>query len=291
MVPLISCAQEEPPPDSNAPPKPAGYSFPNLGAEPSQGQLQPDSSPLTGMQNATIGIPEIRHSYWAPGLQFGSNISPNSYGQTNSSWNATNYFIGTMSLLEAWDRGTLAVNYSGGGFVSTDSLRGNGWYQQLALAQSYQTPRWLIQIFDQFSYIPQSSFGFGGGTSLGIPGTGGPGNTTIPGLGGDYTQAKAFMASDLIYSNTAALQATYALTPRGSFTAAASYGVLNFLQSGNYDSNTLVSSLGYNYALTRNDTIGLVYRFSAYHFPGNPQAYGTMRSTLPSDASLPVTLP
>ena len=129
MVPLISCAQEEPPPDSNAPPKPAGYSFPNLGAEPSQGQLQPDYSPLTGMQNATIGIPEIRHSYWAPGLQFGSNISQNSYGQTNSSWNATNYFIGTMSLLKAWDRGTLAVNYSGGGFVSTDSLRGNGWYQ------------------------------------------------------------------------------------------------------------------------------------------------------------------
>jgi hypothetical protein len=49
---------------------------------------------------------------------------------------------------------------------------------------------------------------------------------------------------------------------------------LNFVQAGNIDSNTTVGSIGYNYALTRNDTIGLVYRFSAFHFPGSPQAYG-----------------
>ena len=275
FVPFSSCAQDEPPPETNAPPKPAGYSFPSLGSDSSQGQLLPDSSPLTGMQNATIGIPEIRHSYWAPGLQFSSNISSNGYGQSTSSWNATNYFIGTMSLLEAWERGTLAVNYSGGGFVSSDPQQGNGWYQQLALAQSYQTRRWLLQAFDQFAYIPQSEFGFGGGTSLGIPGTYGPGSTTIPGLGGNYTNGQSVYGVGAYYNNTFGLQATYALTPRASLTASASYGILDFVQSGNFNSNTFVSSLGYNYTLTRKDTLGLVYRFSSYQFPGNPQAYGT----------------
>jgi len=273
LVPLVSCAQDEPPAEMNAPPKPAGYAFP--GIEPTQGELQPDFSPLTGMQNATLGIPEIRHSYWVPGLQFSSNITSNSYSQTASSWNADNYFIGNLSLLEAWDRGTLAINYSGGGFVSTNSQQGNGWYQQLALAQSYQTRRWLLQAFDQFSYIPQSSFGFGGGTNLGVPGTGGPTNTMIPGLGGNYTPNQSIYGVGAFYNNTAALQANYAFTPRGSFTAATSYGILNFTQSGNHDSDTFVASLGYNYALSRNDTIGLVYRFSSYQFPGNPQAYGT----------------
>jgi hypothetical protein len=180
-----------------------------------------------------------------------------------------------VSLLEAWNRGTLALNYSGGGFVSTDSQRGNGWYQQLALAQSYQTRRWLLQVFDQFAYIPQSSFGFGGGTNLGVPGTSIPGGPTVPGLGGNYIPSQSIYGVGPSYNNTSAFQATYTLTPRASLTAAASYGILSFVQSGNFDSYTFVTSLGYNYQLTRNDTIGLVYRFSSYHFPDNPQAYGT----------------
>src|SRR5215469_17333194 len=114
LVPFASCAQDEPPAETNAPPRPAGISFPTIGIEPAQGELQPDLSPLTGVQNATLGIPEMRHSYWVPGLQFSSNITSNDYSQTNNAWNAENYFIGNVSLLEAWNRGTLALNYSGG---------------------------------------------------------------------------------------------------------------------------------------------------------------------------------
>jgi len=49
-----------------------------------------------------------------------------------------NYFIGTLSLLQAWSGSQLAINYSGGGFISTDSTQGNGYYHQLALSQTYQ---------------------------------------------------------------------------------------------------------------------------------------------------------
>jgi len=268
---LASWAQDEPQPPPE-PPKPAGYSFPGIGIGQQEGELQPDFSPLTGMQNATLGLPEIRHSYWVPGVQFSSNIS-NGYGQTGSNWSADNYFIGNLSLVEAWSRALLAVNYSGGGFVSTNSQQGNGWYQQLGVAQNYQSERWLIQFVDQFSYIPQSAFGFGGGTNLGIPGVGGSLGTTIPGLGGNYSPNQTIYGVGAYYSNTLGLQATYALSRRGSVTVAGSYGLLRFDQAGSYDSNTTVGSIGYNYQLSRNDTLGLVYRFSSYQYPGNPQAY------------------
>ena len=270
-------APQQPMPDS--PPKPAGRSFfPGIenDQQQQQGELQPDFSPLTGMQNATLGYPEIRHSYWSPGIQFSSSVPSNPYGQSGSSnWYADNYVIGNLSLLEAWSRATLAVNYSGGGYFSTDSTRGSGSYHQLALAQNFRTERWLIQLVDQFSYFPQTSFGFGGGTNLGIPGVGGSLGVTIPGLGGNYIPNQSIYGGfGPVYSNAAALQATYAFSRRSSLTVSGSYGLLNFVQAGNFDSNSTVGSIGYNYALSRNNTVGLVYRFSAYHFPGNPQAYG-----------------
>lgn len=266
-------APQEPVP--GAPPKPAGYSFPGLGNGQQEGELQPDFSPLTGMQNTTLGFPGIRHSYWVPGFQFSSNVLSNSYGQSSgSNWYANNYFIGNLSLLEAWSRADLAVNYSGGGFISANSQQGNGFYQQLALAHNYQTKRWLIQIVDQFSYTPQSSFGFGGGTNLGIPGVGGSLGTTVPGIGGNYMPNQSAYGVGAFYNNLSAVQVTYALSRRGSITLSGSYGILSFVEAGNYDSDTAVGSVGYNYALSRSDTVGLVYSFSSYQFPGNPQAYG-----------------
>src|SRR5215469_1298627 len=254
----VLCAQDEPPPAPDAPPKPAGYSFPGIGTGQQEGELQPDSSPLTGMQNATLGLPEIRHSYWVPGVQFSSNAFSNG----GSGWTSDNYFIGNLSLVQAWNRALLAVNYSGGGFVSSDSQQGGGFYQQLALAQSYQSERWLIQFVDQYSHIPQSSFGFGGGTNLGIPGVGGSLGNTIPGLGGNYIPNQTIYGTGTFSSNVSALQGTYTLSRRSSVTLAGSFGLLRFEQPGNYDSNTTVGSIGYNYQLSPNDTVGLVYRFS-----------------------------
>ena len=218
-----SRAQDEPPPAPDAPP-PA-----------------PDAPPKPA--GATLGLPEIRHSYWVPGFQFSSNEVSNSANHSGGSgWTSDNYFIGNLSLLQAWNRALLAVNYSGGGFVSSDSQQGGGFYQQLALAQSYQSERWLIQFVDQYSHIPQSSFGFGGGTNLGIPGVGGSLGSTIQGLGGNYIPNQTVYGVGPYSSNVSALQATYSLSRRGSVTVAGSYGLLRFEQAGNYDSNTTVAS-------------------------------------------------
>src|SRR5271165_3578222 len=128
-------AQEEPQSPTDAKPKPAARSYPipivDAGDQDENGVLdkanglQPDMTPLTGVQNATLGSPEMRHSYWVPGFQYASTIQSGGYNQANSSgWFVNNYLIGNISLLKAWRRSQLAVNYSVGGFFSTNSTQG-----------------------------------------------------------------------------------------------------------------------------------------------------------------------
>ncbi len=280
---LNAHAQDEPQEPTETKPKPAGTSFPTIDPGSAQDDsqnntngLQPDTTPLTGIQNATLGSPEVRHSYWVPGVQYAGAIQSSGFGTSNSSsWAMTNYLIGNLSLLKAWSRSQLAVNYSGGGSFSTDSAVGNGAYQQLALAQTFQWNRWAMQILDQFSYLPQSGFGFGGGTNLGIAGVGGSIGPTIPGLGTSYVPNQSIYAGfGPQYSNAAVLQLTYATSRRGSITASGSYGILNFVDPGNIDNNSTTGTVGYNYTLTKADSIGAFYRFSSYHFTGQPQAFG-----------------
>jgi hypothetical protein len=278
-------AQDEPQAPVEDKPKPAGTSYPipamNSGDQQDQNSepastLQPDNTPLTGIQDATLGSPEIRHSYWVPGVQWSGSIQSNSYNQTQSSgWLMNNYLIGNLSLLKAWSRSQLAINYSGGGFLSTDSTQGNGVLQSLTLAQTFELNRWLVQVLELFSYSPVSPFGFGGGTNLGVPGVGGSLGSTIPGMGTSYIPSQSIYAAfGPRYTNATALQLTYTTSPRGSITASSSYGFLHFVDPGNVNNNTTTATIGYNYALTREDSIGAFYRFSGFHYPGQPQAFG-----------------
>src|SRR5271166_3545937 len=278
-------AQDEPQPPSEGNPKPAGAStsIPPLNVGDVQDQngdsnlnLRPDNTPLTGVLSPTLGSPEIRHSYWVPGIQWSGTIQSSNYNQTQGSgWLMNNYFLGNLSVLKVWRESQFAVNYSAGGFVSTDSSQGNGYSQQLALSQTFQWNRWLVQLTDQFSYLPQSSFGFGGSTGLSTPGVGGSTGPVIPGISNnDVPNQSIYSAIGSRYSNAGVVQLTYTTSPRGSITLSGSYGVLDFVEAGNVNNQTTTATVGYNYALTRQDSIGTFYRFSAYHYTGQPQANG-----------------
>src|SRR6266849_7086911 len=208
----IARAQDPSQEPADAKPKPAARSNPvNVDAsdQPDQpaNNLQPDNTPLTGITNPTLGNPEMRHSYWVPGFTYGNNIQSNSVNQTNtnSGWLDDSYFLGNVSLLAASSRSSLALNYSGGGYVSTDSTRGNGLYQNMSAVESITTNRWAFQIIDQFSYLPQTQLGFGGTTNLGLPGVGGSTGPIIPPVGGIGTNQSIFTSIGPRYSNTGAL--------------------------------------------------------------------------------------
>jgi hypothetical protein len=283
-------AQDPQQPQDQAPPerpKPAARGIPPLNdpnatvenTDDQNTKWKPDDSPVTGLQTPTLGSPELAHSYWVPGLEFGSTIQSSPFGQsanTSSGWFADNYVGADLSISKIWNRSQLGLNYSGGGYFPTDSsVESNGSYQQLSFVQNIILNRWQIQFFDNFSYLPQSQFGFAGGTGLALPGIGGSLGPVVPGLGVNVTPNQSiYSAFGPRDSNSFASQITYLLSRRGSITVGGSYGLLHFTQSGNVDNDMIMGSVGYNYALSKGDSIGIVYRFSGFHFSGEPQALG-----------------
>lgn len=262
-------------------PKPAAKTYGPIGGEDQDATqapdtIQPDNRPLTGIQDPTVGTQMERHSYWVPGVSYYNFLQSN--GQTQggaNNWNSTSYIAGNVSLLENWSRSQLAVNYSGGGDFSTDSALGNGWFQQLGATQTFTQERWQLTLLDEFAYLPQAQFGFGVGTGLAMPGIGGslgPGSTGL--TGGLNPGQSIFTAIGPRYMNTAGAQVNYSLSARSSVTVGGVYSILRFTNSGNIESNDYIGNAGYNYQLTRLDTIGLLYRFSSFHYLGSPQAIG-----------------
>jgi hypothetical protein len=265
-------------------PKPAAHAIPpipdpNGEQDADQGTsdaMQPDTRPLTGIQTLTLGSTKFRHSFWAPGFELASTIqSANPTNPQGTGWSANNYFLGTLGVLDTWRHSQLSLNYSGGGFFSTDSSLGSGDFQQLGLLQTFDWGRWKVSFLDQFSYLPESQFGFGGVTNLQIPGADNSMSPSLPGLGDNIAPTQNILGSTgPRYSNAFAAEATYAITMRASITMAGSYGILHFVDSGSLDTNNAIGSVGFNYELTRRNTIGVLYRFTGYHFSGSPQAFG-----------------
>jgi hypothetical protein len=270
--------------DSGEKPKPAAHQY-SLLLETADNQqdtdqltqsVQPDNRPLSGVQNPSLGTPETRHSYWVPGIQYSNAARSNSLNSTvNSGWNSTSFISGDVSLLDAWNHSMLSANFSSGGYVSTDNVQGNGQYQQLAIAYEIDGRRWQVLLIDEFSHLPESSFGFGGPSGLSAPGVSGA--LAVPSLGLQNTylpNQTVLTAIGPRYSNSSIVQLTYKLSPRGSITLGGIHGMLRFVNSGNVNSDSEMFNVGYNYMASRKDTIGLTYRFGAYHYPGTPQALG-----------------
>jgi hypothetical protein len=261
-------------------PKPPARTYPPVvsgGDQTPESQLpalEPDQSSLTGAQEFTLGSPEMRHTYWVPGFQFENLFQSNAQGNGGSgSWISNSYILGTLSLFTQSRHSETDLNYSGGGSVTNSSTIPNTYYHQLEFGQKFSWNRWRFLVLDNFSYLPASSFGFGGAGTLATPGVGGGLEANFPGLQANYVPSQSiFTPIGPRYTNATVAQAEYALTSRSSFTAVGSFGILRLTQSSGIESNNAIFSLGYNYQFTPLDTLGLLYRFSGFRYPGNPQA-------------------
>ena len=132
-----------------------------------------------------------------------------------------------------------------------------------------------LTFLDQFAYLPAAQFGFGAGTGLALPGVGGPLAPVLPGLQNGLTPSQSiFTTIGPRYSNTSGVQFNFLLSPRSSITIGGVFSLLRFTESGNIESNDVILNAGYNYQLSRSDTFGISYRFSAYEYLGSPQAIG-----------------
>jgi len=271
-----------------------GSSDQNSGAAPAATGLDTQTSisenpPVSGLDQPSFEPGLGARSYLLPMAQLSESVQSN---PTASVTNPTGVgditrLLGSLQLQKLWKIYPLDVDYIGGGAWYNTS--GQGWYQMHSLSAT-QRILWRtgqLAVRDQFSYLPQGSFGFGsfgGAGGFGGPGglgggtgSGGLGGGGIGGIGGGLGpgggQFGGFSYGNNGFSpridNLAIVDVTQQLSPRASVVLMAGYGNLHFLNNppGFIDSQQTTSQVGYNYILGRKDQIGVSYGFEEFHFP------------------------
>jgi hypothetical protein len=257
----------EQPVASSSAPLPAG-STSVLALDSPQGsieevQVSGNNRPLSGVQEPTLGPNMGARNFLLPSISVMSQMSTNSSGSGYSRPTAFSYVLGTLDLNHVSDRSELLVHYTGGGTFSSYL---NSAIQDLEFSYNFRWRRWSLLVGDQVSFLSESSFGFGGvgglaflnGVSQFLNSALTP-NQTIP----------TILVPRL--SNTLVSQIEYTLSPRSSWTAAGSYGTLNFLGIGYINSTNALFQTGYNYLVSPQSSVAVIYRFDAFRFTNFPQ--------------------
>jgi hypothetical protein len=230
------------------------------GTEPQE--LLPDARPLAGAQDLSLGFPATSRSYWQPNFNLNSTGDSNGLGVTNSTgWAAYASVLGGLDVHKISGSSDLTLSYIGGGNFSSNSSIGNSTTQQLELAEKVSFRRSTLSLFDQGSYFPETSFGYGGLNGLTLPGGGSLGllNNFLPGQ--SILTARGQRAS-----NSSLVQVDTFLAPRFSLTFLGGYSLLRYVDNDLLNSGDIIFQGGYNRQLTREDTLAVFYRFNAYRY-------------------------
>jgi hypothetical protein len=229
--------------------------------------LTPDTRPLSGAQDLSLGSPN--RSYWQPHANaFGSVDSDPEETPSGSGWGTWASFSGGVDVHRTSGNSDMTLNYLGGASVSTDASTTNGVVQELGFVDRFTLRRWTLAFLDQVSYLPEASFGFGGLGGIG-PSTGGatglgpvfgvPGQTILVGTGQNL-------------ENAFTTEADVQLTPRTSLTFDGGYSLLHYFDSDLLNSTDANFRGGYNYLLTRKDTLAMFFTYSAFRYSNFDQS-------------------
>jgi hypothetical protein len=236
-------------------------------------QLGPDNRPLTGIQNLSLGVPLDRHSYWQPHAEIdlvGDSEPPNSNA---GGWTAWSTVVGGIDLHKYSGNSELTFEYLGGGVFSTGGGTGNGVIQDVNLDAQFAFRRWTLTLIDELRYTPEIAFG-----SVGLGGI--PTTISVPiGLpfGTDQTILNAFGQR---LTNASGIQADVRVSPRSSITFSGGYSELYFFDQDLLNSKAIYGQVGYNYRLTRNDSIGVSYVYNGYRYDNFAQSIDTHSALL-----------
>ena len=228
-------------------------------------------NPVDGVQNETVASHTATGNYLAPSISATSQLQVSSSGG-NASVSGTEYLLGTLDLHHVSDRTQVLLHYTGGGMFSSYL---NTTVQDLEFTYTANGRRWSFTIGDEGNYLSQSPFGFGGVGGLsfisGLALTN-PGGVPAPLLSAFLTPNQTIPTMTIPrFSDAAALQAVYRITPRSSWTVAASGGTLQFIDAQYIDSIDGVLQTSYNYELSPLSTFAVLYRFDRFQFTGFPE--------------------
>jgi hypothetical protein len=232
-------------------------------------ELAPDTRPITGVQNFSLGTP-MTHSYWQPHVDLSSTVDSNPAETTGgtTNWGTWTSISGGVDVHRASPTNDLELSYVGGGSISNGTNASSGVVQELSFSDKYLFRRWDLSFYDNLNYLPESSFGFNG---LGA----GAGGGSLPG-GGTFTPGQTLLTGrGQNLGNTFQTEADVILSPRSSLTFIGGYSNLNYFDNSLLNYGSVDARAGYNYQLDRNNTIGADYTFVQYNYSSFSQSITT----------------
>jgi hypothetical protein len=242
----------------------------DLNANPQK--LVPDNRSLSGAEVFSLGELAGVHNYWQPHIDVNVTADSDGLSQTNvTGWTSWSSVFGGIDLHHISGASNLSLLYSGGVSISNDGSANNEVVQSLQFIERLTYRRTAFSIIDAVSYLPEAAFGFQG---AGV----GPGLGTLPGTGsgglqtGFQPQESILTAQGQRLSNSLAPELDVYLTGRSSLTFVGSYSLLHFFDNDLLNSQSGGAQAGYNYQMTRKDTIGVLYHFTAIRYTGFNQS-------------------
>ncbi len=135
---------------------------------------------------------------------------------------------------------------------------GSGVTQQFSFADKLTYRRSIFSVFDQASYLPQSSFGFGG-LGVQLPTNGATSLNFSPGQ-------SALTGWGQTLNNSTAVELDELLTPRSSLTFSGGYSLLHYFDSNLFNYGTVNARAGYNYQFSPRNSFAVIYSFSDFRY-------------------------
>jgi len=231
-------------------------------------QLAGNQQPLSGVQASTLGPVVGANNFLVPSFSATSQLATNASGLGIGHPTDFNYLLAMLDLNHVTNRSELVVHYTGGGMFSSYQ---NSAIQDLEISYNFKWQRWALLVGGGVSFLSESPFGFGGfggleflsGDSPFAPGG------FLSGILGPNQTIPTIMVPRL--SNTAVSQIEYKVSPRSSWTASGAYGTLNFLGVDYINSADALFQTGYNYSISPQSTVAVIYTFDDFRFTKFPQ--------------------
>lgn len=229
----------------------------------------PDTTPLSGIEPISLGKAPLGHNYLQPQFKIFSTADSDELSASgNSGWADFTSFLGGLDVHQESGISDLELSYLGGGTIAIGGNAGDSVLQQLGVNEALNWRRVKLTFVEQFSLLPESSFGYaglGGGVSL-------PGGGSI-GLQPGLTPGDSVLTTrGLRLTNSFLTEADINLDPRSSITVAGGYSQLHYFDNNFLNFGDTILQVGYNHQMTRKDTFAVFYRFSGYRYSGFNQA-------------------
>jgi hypothetical protein len=262
--------QPQPPSDTSQPQQPSDRPVGAFGQEPPPAQVS-QFPPLSSLDQASLEPNYAARSFLIPGFQV-TELADTNAGNTlrtgANSFTGDTHLLGTLALQRVWRRYQTLLDYRGGAsFYTGPSVLPNSQVHALDFDNRILWRTGVLSIRDSLSYLPEGLFGggFGGASSLGGGGLGG-----IGGGGAAFGGAQlASLGGSPRLTNVSIIDLQNSLSPRSAFTLAGGYAFSHFTHAGSglIDSRLVTARVGYNYALSRRNTVAVTYGFQDFMFP------------------------